>query len=342
MKIVDICEFYSERGGGVRSYVNKKLELAAVHDHDLTIVAPGRGDRIERRSRGKIVWLKSPALPFDRNYGMFWRAKPVWDLLDAENPDIVEGSSPWRGGWLAAHWRGNSVKSFMPHQDFVATYGHTFLGSLMSADSIDRLFRWYWRYLQRLSARFDATIVANSLLAQRLTKFGVHRPIAIPFGVERGRFSNTKRDEALRQDLLGQCSVSAEGKLLLVVSRLHPEKRVRTLIDGFAIAKKQRPLGLVIVGHGLQRSSLAQRARAVGNIVMADELRDRDLIARYYASADLFLHGCAAETYGLAVAEALASGLSVVVPDAGGAAALAMPARSQLYRRFLRLCRSDS
>ncbi|MAQ18529.1 MAG: glycosyl transferase family 1, partial [Sandaracinus sp.] len=49
------------------------------------------------------------------------------------------------------------------------------------------------------------------------------------------------------------------------------------------------------------------------------------------ASADALLHGSAAETYGLVVAEALVSGLPLVVPDRGGAADLAAPAYAETY-----------
>ena len=50
-----------------------------------------------------------------------------------------------------------------------------------------------------------------------------------------------------------------------------------------------------------------------------------------YASADLLIHGSGAETYGLVVAEAIASGLPVVVPNVGGAADLATGGRGRTY-----------
>ena len=55
-------------------------------------------------------------------------------------------------------------------------------------------------------------------------------------------------------------------------------------------------------------------------------------MARLYASADLLVHGSGAETYGLVVAEAISSGLPVVVPDCGGASDFAPRARSAVYR----------
>ncbi|MCA9562010.1 MAG: glycosyltransferase [Myxococcales bacterium] len=54
-------------------------------------------------------------------------------------------------------------------------------------------------------------------------------------------------------------------------------------------------------------------------------------MAKTLASADAMLHGSSAETYGLVVAEALCSGLPLIVPDIGGAADLAAPEYAAIY-----------
>ena len=97
MKIVDVCEFYSPTGGGVRRYINQKLALADRFGHELTVIAPGAETRTEKAHGGTIAWIKSPHLPFDRNYRMFWNHQQVWRTLDRLAPDLLEGSSPWRG-----------------------------------------------------------------------------------------------------------------------------------------------------------------------------------------------------------------------------------------------------
>jgi len=50
------------------------------------------------------------------------------------------------------------------------------------------------------------------------------------------------------------------------------------------------------------------------------------------ASADALIHGNATETFGLVASEALASGLPLIVPDAGGAHAIARPPFAEIYR----------
>lgn len=332
MKIVDVCGFYSEAGGGVKSYVRQKFEAARRHGHELIVIAPGAETRRQPVEGGQIAWVASPPMPFDANYRMFARGAGVWRILDEEAPDFVEGSSPWRGGWLAGHWPGSAARALVFHQDFVAGYPMTLLDRFMAPDGVDRMFAAYWAYLKRLSSRFDATVTGGEWLAERLAGFGLANTVSIPLGIEAGRFSPTLRDQALRIDMLEKCGVGPEGKLLIAVGRFHPEKRHRVIIEGFARANAARgDLGLVLAGDGLARAAVERAAARAGNVYLAGAVADPGFMARLYASADLLVHGSAAETYGLVVAEAITSGLRVVVPDRGGAADLARRGRSRLY-----------
>ncbi|WP_286773792.1 glycosyltransferase, partial [Sphingomonas sp. 66-10] len=58
---------------------------------------------------------------------------------------------------------------------------------------------------------------------------------------------------------------------------------------------------------------------------------DRERLASIMASADACIHGCEIETFGLVVSEALASGAPLIVPDEGGAAAVARPEYAETY-----------
>lgn len=334
MKIVDVAEFYAERGGGVKTYVDQKLAAAAALGHELVVIAPGTGVREERRGGGRVVWLKTPKLPVDRRYHVFTRARAIWDAIDREAPDVVEGSSPWLGGWAVARYRSARhaapLKAFVFHHDPVAVYPQTLLGGALGEARVDRLFAGYWRYVRALSAGFDATIAGGEWLAGRLHSFGIHRPLAVPFGVDKATFCAAQADPQLRAQLIAAAGAPARAALLIVVSRLHPEKRLFTLIEAARRAAARRPLAIAIFGDGPLRTLVAAAARRAP-VHLAGFTRDRSQLARALASADGLLHGSSAETYGLVVAEALCAGLPLIVPDAGGASDLAEPSHAETY-----------
>lgn len=332
MKIVDVAEFYAEQGGGVKTYIHQKLEAGAKAGHEVVIVAPGPEDAEEERLGGRIVWVKGPPLPPDPRYYVLYREKAVHQILDREQPDVVEGSSPWTGGWFAARWRGEAAKTFIFHQDPVAVYPHTFLDRILKTGTIDRFFGWYWAYLRSLSSRFDATVVSGYWLADKLKGFDLKNPCAVPFGIEKSQFSPSRRDDAIRTELLKQCNLPPHGKLLMNVSRFHPEKRLHVLIEAIKQANKTFPVGLVVFGDGPLRKKIQKLAAGSPNVHLAGYTKSRDDLAAALASGDAMIHGSAAETYGLVVAEGLCSGLPLIVPNVGGAADLAHPDYAETYR----------
>lgn len=325
--------FYAEAGGGVRRYVDAKFRAAARSGHELTVIAPGRESRVEPRLGGVVRWVASPLMPFDPRYRRFAARRPAWAAIGEAAPDILEASSPWGSASIASSWPGAAARALVLHQDVVAAYGHTLLDRLATRAAIDILAWPWWGRLRRLSARFDVTVAGGEWLAERLRAHGVANARAVPFGIEAGRFSAGRRDEALRASLLARCGVGPQGKLLAAVARFHPEKRLPTVIEAIDRARRARPdLGLVVVGDGLARGSVERAAARAGGIVLLGAMSDRDALATILASADLFVHGSGAETYGLAAAEAMASGLPIVVPDVGGAADLAAYGSSKIYR----------
>ncbi len=329
MKIVDVNEFYAEQGGGVRTYVNQKLEAAAAAGHELVVIAPGPADDEIERLGGRIIWVKGPEMPFDPRYYVLYREKAVHRLLDRERPDVIEGSSPWTAGWFAARYRGSGAKAFIYHQDPVAVYPHTFLDRWFSSKSIDGVATPYWQYVKKLAGHFDATVVAGQWLADRLTAHGVPRAQAVPFGIDRERFSPELTDPELRRELLRRCGLTADAALLVGISRYHPEKRLPTLFQAIERVRRERPVGFVVFGDGPFRRQIDE---SVGpGVHLAGFVEDREFIARSLASADGFLHGSAAETFGFVIAEAMQSGTPIISPDRGGAFELVEPEFSETY-----------
>lgn len=332
MKIVDVAEFYSDQGGGVKTYINQKLAAAKRLGHEMVIIAPGTEAGEEERNGGRVIWVKGPRLPVDPRYVILWRQKEVHRILDREKPDVVEGSSAWTGGSFAGNWKGDAVKTFIFHQDPVAVYPQTFLGQIMKLETVDNTFRFYWRFLSRLSKKFDATIVSGDWLKKRVAKFDLNNPIAVPFGINKGFFSPERRDPAIRKNLLEQLGLDESASLMISVSRYHPEKRLSTIIDGFNAASKEKPMGLVIYGGGPFKRWVEWKAKGAKHVKLMGFTSNRAELADVMASCDYFVHGSAAETFGLVVAEAICSGLPIVVPDRGGAVDLAEPEFGEIYK----------
>jgi len=331
MKIIDVAEFYTDEGGGVKTYINQKLQAGSKAGHEIVVIAPGPEAGEEERFGGRVIWVPGPALPVDKRYSVLWREKKVHEILDSEKPDVVEGSSPWTGGWFAARWKGNAVKTFIFHQDPVAVYPHTFLGKLLTFSRVDKLFFFYWSYLRRLSNRFDATIVSGEWLAKRLSGFRIHNPVAVPFGIDKTFSSPERRNPELRKKLLEELGLPEDATLLIGISRHHPEKRLGTVFEGFRLASKEKKMGLAIFGDGPFRWMVKRQAKGIEHLKLMGFTANREELADYLSSADFFVHGSAAETYGLVVAEAICSGLPVVVPNVGGAGDLASKDYSETY-----------
>lgn len=332
MRIAEVAEFYSPTGGGVRSYIDRKFQAAAATGHELFVLAPGPEDRFEGRASGGVVWIASPRLPMDANYHMFWRSEPVFRQLDALQPDLVEASSPWRGAWIAGAWPGSAPRALFVHADPVASYPQRWLAPIAGPARVDRLFAGYWSYLRRLTGRFDRLAVGGDWLAGRLAANGIEGVRSIPLGVDLSVFSPSRHDPALRAELLRECALPETATLLVGVGRFHPEKRWPMVIAAALRAGQDAPLGLVLIGDGLDRAAVARAAAGHERVRLMAPIHDRPRLAAILASADALVHGGESETFGLVAAEAAASGTPLVVPDRGGCSALAHPAASEVYR----------
>ena len=320
MKIVDVCAFYAPKGGGVRTYIDRKLAEGPRAGHEIVVIAPGPRSHVEDRGPGaRIVWLDSPKFPLDGNYHYFGDAAALHALLDAERPDVVEVSSPWRSASMVAAWRGPAVRTLVMHADPLAAYAYRWFEMLADRPTIDRGFDWYWRHLRRLDVQVESVISASHSLSDRLQAGGLRGVATIPMGVEPGLFSPAYRDPALRRRLLDLCGLDENGCLLLGVGRHGPEKRWPMVVEAVMAAQFGNPVGLILVGDGRERARIVRQIGDNPHIRLLAPISDRQELARTMASADALIHGCEAETFCMVAAEASASGLPLIVPGDGGA-----------------------
>ncbi len=332
MKIVDVTEFWSERGGGVRAYLTQLLGEGAIRGHDVAVIAPGARDEEQRVAGGRVVRLRGPAMPYDPSYHALWNPRAVRAAIERERPDVLEASSPYVAALVATRVRSVALRSLVVHSDFIDTYARPVLSRALGDRAADVTLSPPWAALRALTARFDLTVCSGRWLADKLVSHGCHRVACVPFGIRHEDFSPSRRDEALRRELLGPHRERDDAALVAVVGRLAVEKRVPLVFEALAEAQRARPLAAVVLGDGPERPRLEALAKRLGLFVnFRGFVTDRAEYATTLASADALVHGCSCETFGFSVAEALASGMPVVVPDGGGAGDLADPEASERY-----------
>jgi len=111
---------------------------------------------------------------------------------------------------------------------------------------------------------------------------------------------------------------SASGvRRLIVVSRVDPIKRVDLLLDALDRTPALASLQIRVLGAGWDLETLRTRAQARNpNVTFTGFLPNA---LEELAQADLLVHLCPVEPFGLTILEAMAAGVPVLVPDSGGA-----------------------
>lgn len=332
MRIVDVCAFYSPAGGGVKTYVERKLAAAEAGRHEIIILAPGAEDAIvETVPGGFIQTVKAPLFPLDRRYRYFQDEAALHAALDALAPDLVEVSSPWGSPAMVARWRGRAPRALIMHADPLSAYAYRWFSPVASREVIDRGFDWFWRHLRKLNQSFGMIVSASASLSSRLEAGGMRGVHTVPMGVEAGLFSPSLRDEGLRARLLARCGLPPEATLLLALGRHASEKRWPMVFDAVTAAGCRDAIGLVLFGDGREQAKVVRAAAGNPHIHLAAPVTSRADVAMLLASGDALVHGCEAETFCMVAAEAKASGLPIIVPDEGGASDQFIVGQGSLY-----------
>jgi alpha-1,6-mannosyltransferase len=329
MKILDLGEFYSERGGGVRSYVTGLMEAAAARGHEVVLVAPGPRDSDERVRGGRILRYRAPRMPYDGSYHLPYRLDLMRRWVRRLSPDVLQLSSPYLP-WLAARGLSAPVRSYVYHSDPIGAY----LAPLSEAwpaplRGVTRDVAWRW--MRTVCNCCDVTVVAGEWLQRELVQHGVERVRTVPFGVARHRFEPALGTAETRRLWFGGSPSNGVARLL-IAGRLAVEKRQAVLIRAIAKLYETRPVSLLVLGDGPEAPRLRRLAeRVLPHTRFIPFTRDANEYASILASADVLVHASRCETYGFVLVEALASGTPLVVPEEGGALHVADPAAHVTY-----------
>lgn len=231
-------------------------------------------------------------------------------VLRGFDPDVVHLASPALLGYGGLHAaRHLGIPTVAVFQTDIAGFAQSYGVGVAS--------RAAWAWNRHLHKRADRTLAPSTSAMEDLAAHGIPRVHKWARGVDVTGFAPSARDDRLRR------SWSPDGKPIIgFVGRLAPEKHVERLA---AIAHRD-DLQIVVVGDGVDRRKLES---SLPGAVFTGSLYGGELSSAY-ASMDVFVHPGEHETFCQAVQEAMASGLPVIAPDAGGPRDLVAPYRTGL------------
>jgi alpha-1,6-mannosyltransferase len=336
IKTLHMTNAYHPSSGGVATAYRALLREADRKGRMMRLVVPSDRDSVEEvGGSGLIYHIRAPhSKLFDRRYRailphryLTTRRSRIWEILAAEQPDLLEVRDKfclnWLGGLFRKGWH-SGVKRPVLVGSSCERLDDTLAAYVMPGKLTALLARLYMSYCY--TPLFDFHVANSSYTAEeiyraRLSKHA--RPVVVfSEGVDCETFAPSRRDSGVRNNLLREVG-GGEGSLLLLYSgRVSPEKNVHLLSDVMAMlqAGSEADYRLVIAGDGPLAESLKRRLTAVasGRFAFMGHVADREDLARLYASCDLFVHPNPREPFGIAPLEAMASGLALVAPHSGG------------------------
>jgi alpha-1,6-mannosyltransferase len=306
LRVVDVALFYGRRSGGIRAYLDAKLEWAlrvgAIEHH---LVVPGERER----HLGRRHELPSVRVLAANGYRLPVGTRRLKALLRDLAPDVVLLHDPfWAPEAVAAVAAELGIPAIAVHHagvDFNAA-------ALPGPDAL-------WR--PPLRARFRHAYSAVD---------GVMSVVdTLPDG---GRIANLPLrlglDSAFRPH-----PAETRGDHVVYVGRLSREKGVELLLE--AATRADYPWPLHLVGTGPFEGALAAHVRRLGieqRVSFRPWTRDRRRLARLYRGAGVVCMPGRHETFGLVALEAAACGARTVTHASAPAAAAIGAAGVDVYR----------
>lgn len=178
---------------------------------------------------------------------------------------------------------------------------------------------WWKEWLKgRLIRRYRIVAATGERAAQYVQRLGFPRNAIVQVGNVIDNLHFSQVSDAVRS---GGGSVGSELQLpasyFLTVSRLSPEKNLPRLLEAFATYRRRGGArDLVVIGSGPEERWLRARAREL-NVPGIHLLgwKNYEELPHYHARASCFILASTSETWGLAVNEAMACGLPVLVSE---------------------------
>ncbi|MFM7073648.1 MAG: glycosyltransferase family 4 protein [Planctomycetota bacterium] len=309
MRILIIAEVYLPKVDGVVYRTMTLIRHLQSRGDEVLVICPSAHGRVD--SPVPMKAFKSFPCPSYPEYRIGVPDAELGEAVDSFQPDIIHFLNPFAFGFQCHDWL-ISRRERRPLLFSFHTLYSEFVKQYAGMAPMSRMLWWLTRSYHNQA---DCNLTVSSIMRDELAAAGFDRVELWPPAVDCELFSPHRRDASMRERLTD--GHPAE-RVLLTVSRLAPEKNVGFLAEWMRRlpADGRSGVRLAIVGDGPQRADL-ERQFSGSRTRFLGYLRGAELAAAY-ASADAFVYASETETMGNVILEAMAAGLVVVAPRAGG------------------------
>lgn len=309
MKVALVVEWFNRDAGGVAYHVSELANVFSKNGMDVTVIT----NKVER--------------PFSNVNADILEVEGVTDPLFGTN--ISPAVNKKLKGFLKDNFdvvHAHHAFSRLPLATLSLAYKQN-IPSVLTTHTVSFFpdYEYFWNFISYGYPRYRMVIskvnkiIAVSEAAKKFISYFTQKDaVVIPNGVSIKKFHPV--DKYLAREKVG-----LDGNpIILYVGRLVPKKGVDVLIRSMKEVVKSYPHALlVIAGSGKMMPLLKTLVRIAGlekNILFLGFVGE-NLLPYLYNSADVFaLPSITAESFGIVLLEAMASGLPIVASNVGGIA----------------------
>jgi glycosyltransferase involved in cell wall biosynthesis len=229
------------------------------------------------------------------------------------NPDVIHVHTPFALGWEGV------MGAKILKKPLIGTH-HTFFDQYLKHAKIDfeTARKATWKYTVGFYNFCNLVTTPSQSLAKEMEGHGLKAPLTVlPNFVDTIFFkpiSKTEKNNSKKQ-------FGIVGQSLVYMGRLSYEKSIDQVIKAFKLSLKKFPnLKLMIIGDGPEKENLeelANKLKIADKVIFTGFLRGKKLVAALQAN-NFFITASVTETFGIAIAEAMAAGLPVIAVRRGG------------------------
>ncbi len=318
LKIILASETYPPNTNGAAIFVHRLANNLSKIGHQVLVVAPSPKfkDIVQKKNKNLTIYrIKSvslkPVHPYFRVISKINLRDTITDIVNDFKPDIIHIHNHFLVGRTCLsvarkkHIPIIGTNHFMP--DNLLEYFPKFIE--------EELKKYMWKDFLNVYNKLDYVTAPSKAAVKMIVELGLKAPTeVISNGIDLHKFSPHQPDKSLYK----KYKISPSLPTFIFVGRLERDKNIDLILRALKIVLEKKEVQVIIVGKGRDEKkfkNLAQKLNLEKWAIFTGKVSN-DHLYQLYNLADAYIGSGTAELQGLAVMEAMASGLPILAVNA--------------------------